>query len=181
MYIRIAFLFLVLGSLLVPSCKKDKNESTPENDLPLNTLQFKADGQEYSFSSVFGLKSEESINGIQVKVFTINALDLVTQDNFQLWFYYANSTPPEAGVVYESSGSSCAVSNGSDTCPLMSFIPASSGATYSSSGAGAKAYVKFSVLELDGGVAKGEFTATLIKDTGGSVEITEGLFHITVL
>ncbi len=181
MRIKTLFLLFVAGSLLVGSCRKDKNEEAPESDLPLNTLQFKADGEEYSFNGVFGLKSEENVNGVQVKVFTINALDLATQDNFQLWFYYANSAPPEAGIAYESSGSSCAVSNGFDTCPLMGFIPAGSGAAYSSSGTGAKAYVKFSVLELDGGVAKGEFTATLVKDTGGSVEITEGLFHITVL
>ncbi len=180
MYIRIAFLFLVLGSLLVPSCKKDKNGPGSANDLPLGTLQFKADGQEYSFSGLFGQNIELPDNGNLLKDFAIIALDVTTQDQFDLHVHYANSPPPKAGVAYEISDLDCEmVSN--IICPSFIFIQGGTNA-YISDIMGGKAYVKFSVLELNGGEATGEFTGTLLENNAGNgVEITEGLFHVKVL
>ncbi len=178
-------LFPILAlAITFSACKKDTDTpSEPENDLPLGTLQFKANGEQYVFTGVIGIVAIDSLVS-NSKQFTINAVDLTASKSFTLIIEYSNSTPPEAGVAYESAGSSCVPGNSFDTCPILGFIPGPPDTnTYASSGnQSAKAYVKFSELQLNGGVAKGEFTGTLVGDSSSELmEITEGEFHVSVL
>ena len=179
------FLVAVLSlTFLATSCKKAPNDTLPEDELSIGTLQFKADGELHVFTGVLGIVAVDTIFS-NIKTFSIEAFDISLGKEFKIYFDFTNAPFPQAGVDYKTTGPDCEpLPTSTETCPLLAFTPGSQAShQYTNLTEGAHSTITFSELDASGnGVAKGALSGILVdqNDASASIEVTEGLFHVSV-